>query len=322
VSDGPDSSPEEPRRRLPALARRLGIGVLGALVLVGALVITPTALRRDTSAFEFDGEIGRGTLEEPIGVAISGGRLFVTDAATNRLVVFEFDGTMVEAWDGGALGLRRPMHVSTGPDGTLYVADYLTDQVVVIDTTGQRIRQVGGQSGSGPGDLDAPGGAAVLGTQVLAADFYNHRVEPIGSPGAPRIGRAGRVLGGRLNYPTDVAVADSLVYVADAYNNRVQVFSAAGGALRKWGGPFGLGIPGKWRGWFRVAAGVEVVGDVVYVADFFNNRIQLFDRQGRYQGQIPDSLRMPTDVAVGPDGVLFVADFGNGRVARFRHRTP
>jgi len=83
----------------------------------------------------------------------------------------------------------------------------------------------------------------------------------------------------------------------------------------------GTGIPGPWRGWFRVATGVELAAGRVYVADFFNNRIQVFTDGGRYLGQARDSLELPTDVAVTENGTVLVADFGNRRIARFRRES-
>ena len=114
-----------------------------------------------------------------------------------------------------------------------------------------------------------------------------------------------------------MAADDSLVYVAYAYNHRVQVFRTNGEYVRKWGGPMGLGGRGGLRGWFRVATGIEVSSGRAYIADFENDRIQIFTDHGRYLGQIGDSLRLPTDVAIGPSGELYVVDFGHRRVVRF-----
>ncbi len=84
---------------------------------------------------------------------------------------------------------------------------------------------------------------------------------------------------GEFSYPTDVAIGrDGTVFVADGYNDRVQVFDAEGTYLRRWGGPFGLNIFGPFNGWFTTVIGL----------------------------------------AVDQDGNLFVADFYNHRVQKFR----
>jgi DNA-binding beta-propeller fold protein YncE len=62
----------------------------------------------------------------------------------------------------------------------------------------------------------------------------------------------------------------------------------------------------------------------VYVADFYNHRVQVFDRNGRYitsfgkMGIGSGEFRGPTDVAVSKDGYIYVSDWKNHRVQKFR----
>lgn len=300
---------------------RKTIAVLASLLFVVAgTVLGPALVRRERVRYEWAGAIGEGMLREPIGVVVAGGRLYVTDAGANRVVVFDTGGAMVAAWGDTTLELRRPMHITRGTDGLLYVAEYLADRVTVLDTGGRVVRRVGGRSGPRPGELDAPAGAVAQGDTVFVADFYNHRVQVFEDGRARVVGRPGRAGSARLHYPTDVALEDSLLYVADAYNNRVQVFGRGGEYVRRWGGPLGFGLPGRLKGWFRVATGVEVSGGSVYVADFYNDRVQIFTREGHYLGQTADSLERPTDLAVAEDGALYVVAFGGKRVVRLRRR--
>ena len=292
--------------------------VAGVILLVRASVaFGPGLLRRDVVRYEWDGAMGEGVLTDPIGIAYADGRLFVTDAAENAIVVFDASGALVAEWGDSTLDLRRPMHLSLGPDRVLRVAEYLSDRVALVDLKGVLVGRIGGTGGSGVGELDAPGGAAEAGGVLFVADFYNHRVQVFADDATLAIGTPGRVLNARLHYPTDVAADDSLVYVADAYNHRVQVFRTNGEYVRKWGGPLGLGGRGSLRGWFKVATGIEVSDGRVYTADFENDRIQIFTDRGKYLGQVGDSLHLPTDVATGPRGELYVVDFGHQRVVRF-----
>jgi|GEM_PF-1927875 DNA-binding beta-propeller fold protein YncE len=301
---------------IPALLKRIGVFVAGLLLVLGAVAFGPPLFRRDRVRFRWAGGMGRGVLGAPLGVAYGNGRLYVTDAGADRIVVFDTSGAVLESWDGASLGLGRPMHVTRGADGLLYVAEYARDRISVLDSGGRLVRRVGGTPGKGPDALDAPGGVTARGDTVYVADFYNHRVQAFSPSGATRIGRPGRLWAGRLHYPTDVATDDSLLYVADAYNSRIQVFRPHGEYVRRWGGPFGLGVWGPLRGWFRVASGLAVAGGRVYVADFYNNRIQVFTDRGRYLGEASDSLSLPTAVAIGSRGELFVADFGHRRIVR------
>ncbi len=300
------------------MLRRVAV-VSGVILLVLASVaFGPGLLRRDVERYEWDRTIGEGALTDPIGIAYGDGRLFVTDAAENAIVVFDTAGALLAEWGDSTLDLRRPMHLSLGSDGVLRVSEYLSDRVALVDLEGLLVGRVGGASGSGVGELDAPGGAAEVGGALFVSDFYNHRVQGFADGVTRQIGKPGRLLNARLHYPTDVAVDDSLVYVADAYNNRVQVFRTNGEYVRKWGGPLGLGGRGGLRGWFRVATGIEVSDGKVYTADFENDRIQIFTDRGKYLGQVRDSLHLPTDVAIGPNGELYVVDFGHQRIVRFQ----
>lgn len=302
------------------MTRTIAAGVGGAILAATAAVLAPALLRRDTVRYDWVRAFGSEVLEEPIGITHRHDRLYVTDAARNAIVVFDTSGARRAVWPESAVGLRRPMHLAPGADGRLYVAEYLADRIAVLDTAGRRLRIVGGSTGSAPGELDAPGGAAPFGDVVAVVDFYNHRAQLLNDTHPRIIGRPGRFRGGRLHYPTDVAADDSLLYIADAYNHRVQVFRPDGSSVRRWGGPFGLGLPGPLRGWFRVATGLAVREGQVIVADFYNHRVQVFSDRGRYLGQFADSLRLPTDVAAAPGGALYVVDFGNTRVVQLRRR--
>jgi len=84
------------------------------------------------------------------------------------------------------------------------------------------------------------------------------------------------------------------------------------------------GVPGSGPGQFRDPTGIAVVDGEVFVADFYNHRIQKFSADGTFRtafgrpGSGPGELRHPVGVAVGPEGDVFVADFGNQRVQRWR----
>lgn len=75
-------------------------------------------------------------------------------------------------------------------------------------------------------------------------------------------------------------------------------------------------------------------GRRIYVADTDNNRIVVFDSKGRYLSEFggfgvakplpgaeatwdPGELNYPTDVAVGEDGTVYVADFYNDSISAF-----
>ncbi len=88
--------------------------------------------------------------------------------------------------------------------------------------------------------------------------------------------------------------------------------------MAEWGGR------GTDDGQFRRPRGVAVdAAGNVYVADTGNNRIQMFDSQGRFlakwgtTGSSLGQFRRPSGVAVDADGNIYVADASNNRVQRF-----
>jgi DNA-binding beta-propeller fold protein YncE len=100
----------------------------------------------------------------------------------------------------------------------------------------------------------------------------------IGVPGAPAPTYSGRP----FNRCTHVAVGpDGSLYVTDGYGNaRIHKFSPQGTLLFSWG------EPGTDPGQFNLPHNICVDHNgLLYVADRENHRIQVFDADGRYQGQ-------------------------------------
>ena len=115
-----------------------------------------------------------------------------------------------------------------------------------------------------------------------------------------QIGRAGKVEGGDsktgLNRPAGARVdpATNEVYVADGFGNRrVVVFDADTGAYKRhWGaygekpddtslGPYDPNAPPAKQ--FRTVSGVAIAKDgLVYVCDRQNDRIQVFEKNGKF----------------------------------------
>ncbi len=290
----------------------------------------------------------QGSLEDPIGIVLAGEEIFVSDSGNHRIQVFDRDGRFLRTFGERGSGpgqLDRPMHIDAregelyvaeldrpmhidAREGELYVAEYLNDRVQVFSLAGEPLRTVG-SAGSGPGQFDAPGGVAVDGEgQLYIADFYNHRIQLLDAEGGflQQWGTTGDkgIWTGEFYYPTDVAtLPDGSLVAADAYNDRIQIFGPDGGFLRKWGGPLAVDIPGPFNGWFRVATGVTVgpAGNV-FVADFYNHRIQKFSSRGQFlvafgeKGDGTGQFELPTDVAVDVEGNLYVVDFGNNRIQK------
>lgn len=136
-------------------------------------------------------------------------------------------------------------------------------------------------------------------------------------------------VGGELpfNAPRDIATApDGSLFVADSRNHRVVHLDAQGLFLNAWGS-YGNVLDGEVPGgMFNEPWGVAVGPDgLVYVADTWNHRIQVFTPEGAFLrmwnsfevADTVDGFWGPRGIAVDKDNRVFVTDTGKQRVVIF-----
>ena len=184
----------------------------------------------------------------------------------------------------------------------VYVFQRSNPPVLVFDSEGLLVDSWGEGEFS-----DAHGIFITTDDLVLLVDRDAHEILACETSGTVRF-RLGQRHRPRLNepfnHPTDIAQApNGDYYVSDGYgNSRVHCFSAEGTYRFSWG------RPGDGPGEFTTPHAVWVdSAERVLVADRENNRVQLFDLQGRFLEAWSDFYH-PMDIYADRDGNVFVTD--------------
>lgn len=133
--------------------------------------------------------------------------------------------------------------------------------------------------------------------QVIVASVAGEVIMTLGERHRPRFQAP-------FNHPTSAAAAaDGEIYVADGYGNAaVHRFSAYGRHLHTWG------RPGTGPGEFSTPHSVWVDRrDRVLVVDRENNRVQAFNREGKFLCAW-EGFYHPMDICEDASGYLYVSD--------------
>lgn len=198
--------------------------------------------------------------------------------------------------------LSEVSHLSLSPDGRVYVLQRQDPFVLVFSSEGKLIDQWEHPLLDGGHALHIVTDGRVFLTdwddhwvQIFSAD--GELLQVIGDPQRPGFGTP-------FNHPTDAAVApDGDLFVTDGYGNScIHHFDSSGNLIKSWG------RPGKGPGEFSTPHALCIDGQGrILVTDRENNRVQIFDQDGRYLGQIED-LYHPMDIALDKQGFIYVTD--------------
>jgi DNA-binding beta-propeller fold protein YncE len=273
------------------------------------------------------------------------GRVYVTDASANRVVVFDPSGTPRRSWgaSGTAPGqFLAPVDVAAGPGGELLVAEPLrgTGEIIPLYPAGRPLSytaQVAYKS------LWSSGGGVRLGARLFSptavvfapdgsvwvADRNNKVLRHL-SAGGHYLGAVGAPVGAgaaSLSEPHGLAVdSRGKVIVADTGASRVYKLALDGRTLGVWASPgaggatSAAGAAHSFRGPLAVAAGAN---DTIYVADTDNARVVQLDASGRLittwgeRGRAPGRFMAPGGIVVDSAGHVFVSDRVLDRIQEF-----
>jgi DNA-binding beta-propeller fold protein YncE len=285
-------------------------------------ISTELDLKKEVSWAQGFGELffGKGkfgALICPYGVAFDNNRLYVADAGTTSVHIFDFatrDYKQVTA-AGGTEHLLKPVGL-TVIDHRIYVVDSTLHKVCVFDKDGQYI------SSFGQDVLTRPSGIAYSKQQrkLYVADTWSHLVRIFDNNGTMSGSISSRGFEpGQFNFPTQLWVDEKdKLYVSDTLNYRIQIFSGNGTFFRS------FGQQGDRPGYFAHPAGVAVdtIGNI-YVTDRQFENIQIFDSNSQIlmavgsEGSGKGQFWLPAGIFIDEKNRIYVADSFNKRIQIF-----
>jgi tripartite motif-containing protein 2/3 len=226
----------------------------------------------------------------------------------------QFKGTHVKTIGG----IKRPRHIAFAKTGEMVVCERGSNRMKVFDGN-QRLLRSFGHTGPEESRLDGPLGVAISSDNTVFVAAC-HCVKKFTLEGR-FIASVGSQGSGQLQFDAPWAIAynhtNNRVYVCDTHNNRITILNHD----LTFHGSFGS--MGSEVGQLNDPDGISVSrnGNVV-VADYINNRVQIFHANGHHLSSIThtgagERLRGPMSVAVGADDWVYVVEFSCDRVSVF-----
>ncbi|MCA9064199.1 MAG: hypothetical protein KDA96_14110 [Planctomycetaceae bacterium] len=233
----------------------------------------------------------------------------VDESSDPVLSVSRFDVWKIPA---SGVFIPEPRALFSDADDQVYVLDK-AGRVLVYDSTGRLIRQWEMPEHS----IGKPEGVWRLHDGTIAvADTHYHRVIIFSDDGdvLRMFGTKGSGPG-QFVFPVAVAQDDAgFLYVGEyGDRQRIQKFTPEGEFVTM------FGEHGTGEGQFQRPSAIACDREEVYVLDAFNDRIQVFDRNGAFlrvitPGAGSDPLQFPYDLKTGPDGLFYIIENKGGRL--------
>jgi DNA-binding beta-propeller fold protein YncE len=231
-------------------------------------------------AFGYNGEF-----KEPIkALADDQGRIYVLAGIGNKLKVLDYGGRLIQdfPFDGPVL----PVTIALDAEGSLYIADAKSSQVLVYDRR-WNLRHRLGEPGDSPnvkGRLRSVQAIAVDGDgTVYVANAQGAPVIQVFGPEGQYLRGWGEHSQGPQNFslPTGIAIdKNGQLIVVDTLRQTLAKFTREGTFLGREGGL------GAAAGAFAFPTDIAVdTNGKVYVVERLNNRLQIFDQRSAIRGR-------------------------------------
>ena len=216
------------------------------------------------------GKAGKYEFNRPFGVAFdSNNHLYVVDGGTHRVKKFDTNGKFLLQFGSKGNGdgeLNGPYGVTTHTD-KVYVADFYNNRISVFQAEGHFCFSFGSDHLAGPQDVAISTDDELL----FVTDNSNHKICIFTLDGryVKEFGQQGHCEG-QLNLPLGITTWNRKILVSDK-NHRISIFSEDGRFV------YCIGSHGSAEGQLNHPYGITSNLNSVYVADWVNQRVQIFN---------------------------------------------
>jgi hypothetical protein len=205
---------------------------------------------------------------EPFDVVIaSTGDVLVLDADVGWIYRFDANGRALGRFAGPAAQFYKPRGMAIDSEDNLYIADTGGARIVKLSLNGERLK-VFGARGNGRGQFLEPSHVAVDAEGfVFATDVPNKRIN-VFHPDGHFVADFPIPLANPFNGPHIAFTADQALLVTAPEPHKIQHLARDGKLLNEWGNF------GSEAGQFRLPTALAVSGDVLWIVDTGNQRVQ------------------------------------------------
>lgn len=184
----------------------------------------------ETGSFPHINENKKFLYSRPISVlANKDGSIWVAAYASNELVKFDVNGSLIKRSRGSIGGLDRPMDVIRLSNGDLAVSEFAGDRISILGADGSFKKTIGSK-GRGEGQFVGPQYLAEdeYGN-IYVSDFGNSRITVLDAEGKGLLSFGAKTQDfAGFKSPTGIAVCDERVFVADSISGAIYEFDRSG----------------------------------------------------------------------------------------------
>lgn len=224
---------DRPGASFPARPQPVGVAVIRD----GSLLVTDPAngrlwkMAQDGTLlgdFPDQTERERSELRKPVGIAVQGDQVYVTDVADQRIKVYSDTGRFLRTLGGAGYlpgQLAYPNGLAVDRDRRVWVADSNNRRVQLLDTDGQPLRVIERVESTVPFDLPRSVALDRLG-RVHVVDTFGQAVYVFSADGRVVLSYGQRSHApDRVRLPEGVTIDAAHLVVSDAGNRRVLVYT-------------------------------------------------------------------------------------------------